>query len=87
MIAIAIGFVVLLCLICLAFGIRTRQPRAIVASFLILATLYCWYGYLMAAMLTGNQLAAEFWLTAGALSLMLAGFLAFTAWRRSSGSR
>ena len=77
----------LLFLLCLTFGIRARQPRAIIAAFLILATLYCWWGFLTAATLTGSRPAAEIWLAAGALSLMLAGFLAFTAWRRTSGSR
>ena len=87
MITVVLVILGLLFLGCLTFGIRTRQPLAIVASLLLLATLYCFYGVAMAAMLTGDHLAAEVWLAGGTLSLTLAGFLAFTAWRRSSGSR
>jgi len=77
----------LLFLLCLTFGVRKRQPLAIVAAFLLLATLYCWWGFLTAAMLTGSRLDAEIWFAAGTLSIVLAGVLAFIAWRRSSGSR
>jgi hypothetical protein len=77
----------LLFLVCLTFGVRRRQPLAIVAAFLLLATFYCWWGFLTAAMLTGSRLAAEIWFSAGALSLVVAGVLAFIAWRRTSGSR
>jgi hypothetical protein len=38
-------------------------------------------------MLTGSRLAATIWFSAGTLSLVLAGLLAFIAWRRSSGSQ
>ena len=74
-------------LACLTFGMRKRQPLAIVAAFLVLVTLYCWWGFLTAAMLTGSRLAAEIWFSAGTLSIVLAGVLAFIAWRRTSGSR
>jgi hypothetical protein len=86
MITIVVGIAGLLFLLCLTFGIRAGQPLAIVASVLVLATLYCGFGYAMAAM-TGSRLPAEIWLAAGAVSLVLAGLLAFTAWRRSSDSR
>lgn len=77
----------LLFLLCLTFGVRRRQPLAIIAAFLLLATFYCWWGFLTAAMLTGSRLAALIWFAAGTLSLILAGLLAFIAWRRSSGSQ
>lgn len=77
----------ILFLLCLTFGVRRRQPLAIIAAFLLLATFYCWWGFLTAAMLTGSRLAALIWFAAGTLSLILAGLLAFIAWRRSSGSR
>jgi hypothetical protein len=77
----------LLFLFCLTFGVRRRQPLAIIAAFLLLATFYCWWGFLTAAMLTGSRLAALIWFAAGTLSLILAGLLAFIAWRRSSASR
>jgi hypothetical protein len=83
-----VGIIVgLFFLACLTFGMRKRQPLAIVAAFLGPVTLYCWWGFLTAAMLTGSRLAAEIWFSAGTLSIVLAGVLAFTAWRRSSGSR
>lgn len=88
MITLVVLIVALLFLFCLTFGIRTRQPLAVVASFLLLATLFGAYGWLTAGMMTGDRLAAEIWLAGSALSLVLAGFLAFIAWRRaSSGSR
>jgi membrane protein implicated in regulation of membrane protease activity len=80
-----IGIIVgLFFLLCLTFGVRKRQPLAIVAAFLGLATLYCWWGFLTAAMLTGSRLVALIWFAAGTLSLILAGVLAFIAWRRAS---
>ncbi|HTD62005.1 MAG TPA: hypothetical protein VK679_15235 [Gemmatimonadaceae bacterium] len=83
-----VGIIVgLFFLLCLTFGVRRRQPLAIVAAFLLPVTLYCWWGFLTAAMLTGSRLAAEIWFAAGTLSLILAGVLAFIAWRRSSASR
>ena len=84
-IVLVIGGVLFLLL--LAFGVRRRQPLAVVAAFLLLATFYCWWGFLTAAMLTGSRLAATIWFSAGTLSLILAGVLAFIAWRRSSASR
>jgi hypothetical protein len=80
-----VGLIVgLFFLLCLTFGVRKRQPLAMVAAFLLLATLYCWWGFLTAAMLTDSRLAAEIWFAAGTLSLILAGGLAVTAWRNAS---
>jgi hypothetical protein len=74
-------------LFCLTLGVRARQPLAIVASFFVLATLYCWFGLAGSALMTGDSLASNLWLAAFAICLILACVLAFTAWRRSSGSR
>jgi hypothetical protein len=74
-------------LFCLTLGLRTRQPMAFIAAFFVLGALCCWWGFLTSAMLTGSQLGAEIWLAASAVCLTLAGVLASTAWRRSSGSR
>jgi hypothetical protein len=80
-----VGLIVgLFFLLCLTFGVRKRQPLAIVAALLLLATFYCWWGFLTAAMLNGSRFAALVWFAAGTLSLILAGGLALIAWRRAS---
>jgi hypothetical protein len=74
-------------LFCLTLGWRTRQPMAFIGAFFVLGALYCWGGFVTSAMLTGSRLGAQIWLAAGAVCLIGASLLAFTAWRRSSGSR
>jgi len=73
-----VGFVFLFGL---TYGIRNRQPLAIVAAFFVLATLYCAYGWLAAGMLSGNRFAATIWLALSAFSLVTAGVLAVLVWR------
>ena len=70
----------------LAFGIRTRQPLAIVASVSLLVMYYCVYGWAMAGLMAHDQLAAYTYLSVALLSLLLAGLLTYVAWRRASSA-
>jgi hypothetical protein len=81
MIIIALIIVVVFAVACLAFGIRTRQPSAFVASLCALVTPCCAYFWLISG-LSEDRLAGRLWLAGFALSVVLAGFFALTAWRR-----
>ena len=59
------------------------SKRFFLAAFMLAPALYCWLGFVQAAMLTQNRLAAEIWLALLCVCLVAAFAIAVSAWRLS----